>query len=480
MKELKILHIAAECYPAAKSGGLGDVVGALPKYQNLNGDDAAVIIPKYKQDWIVKHRFEPVFSANVRIGSIYVPFTVQELSDYYLGFKFLVVDIPGLFDRNGIYLDNLTGFPYHDEVERYLVFQQAVLKFIMNLETKPDVLHCHDHHTGLIPFMIKHCADYKALHYLPTVFTIHNGNYQGAFGWDKYPLLPFFDAHATGLLDWNHHINPMASAVKCSWQYTTVSPEYLNQLRDSSLGLESLFRQEHQKSSGIINGIDNVVWNPETDAYLFQKLDGDVVSFKKANKEFLTESFGLNPELPLFAFIGRFASEKGADILPEAIASFLLNGGKATFLILGSGDHVLAERFQAMQKHFEGFFNCAITYNEQLAHRFYAGSDFLMMPSRVEPCGLNQLYAYRYGTIPIVRNTGGLADTVIDLGLHNGTGIKFEHFQVKDLLIALYRAAQLAEDKPAMDDLRKRVMQLNFSWEKSTAVYQNVYEKLLN
>jgi len=476
---MKILHISSECYPAAKTGGLGDVVGALPKYQNLAGDKAAVIIPKYAQSWILNHRFEPVFSSTVRLGSIYVPFNVQELTDEYLGFSFLVVDIPGLFDREGIYADKQTGFPYHDDVERYIVFQQAVLKYVINLEDKPDILHCHDHHTGLIPFMIKHCPDYRTLHYLPTVFTIHNGNYQGSFGWDKLPLLPLFDAGASGLLDWNHNINPMACAIKCCWQLTTVSPGYLHELQHKSLGLENLFRQETAKSTGIVNGIDTSIWNPRTDTYIEQTLESNVAKYKKVNKTVLVKAFGLHENIPLFVFIGRFASEKGADILPDAIASFLLSGGRGVFLVLGNGDRVLEEKFLNMQKHYEGFFNCAITYNEKLAHQFYAGADFLVMPSRVEPCGLNQLYAYRYGTVPTVRNTGGLSDTVVDFGFHNGTGLKFDNFSVEDVLIAFYRASQLATDNKSMNSLRERIMQLDFSWQKSSQLYRNVYQKLL-
>lgn len=476
---MNILHVAAECYPAAKSGGLGDVVGALPKYQNLAGKQAAVIMPKYRLEWFMQHRFESIYSSTIRLGSIYVPFSIQELIDEYLGYKLLVVDVPGLFDRDGIYADRITGFPYHDEVERYLVFQQAVLKFVINLEKRPDILHCHDHHTGLIPFMVKHCPDYRALHYLPTVFTIHNGNYQGAFGWEKLPLMPLFDAQARGLLDWNHHINPMACAVKCAWQVTTVSPGYLHELQMSCLGLESLFRQESAKCTGIVNGIDISLWNPADDPWIAAQFQGDVTFYKAQNKAKLLDIFGLHDGLPLYIYIGRFAREKGADILPDAIASFLHQGGRGVFLILGSGDSVLSSRFEAMKNHFEGLFNCAIVFHEQLAHQFYAGADFIIMPSRTEPCGLNQLYAYRYGTIPIVRNTGGLSDTVIDFGIHNGTGIKFEHFSVDDMLIALYRSNQLYQDDENLLAIRSRIMQLNFSWQKSEEVYQMVYERML-
>jgi len=476
---MKIFHIATECYPAAKTGGLGDVVGALPKYQNMAANEAVVAVPKYRMDWFLNHRFESIYSSTIRLGSIYIPFNVQELIDDYLGFRLLVVDIPGLFDRDGIYADRLTGFPYHDEVERYLVFQQAVLKFIISLEQRPDIIHCHDHHTGLIPFMIKYCPDYRALHYLPSVFTIHNGNYQGAFGWDKLPLLPFFDANCRGLLDWNHNINPLACAVKCAWQVTTVSPGYLNELQQSSLGLENLFRSESEKITGIVNGIDNSVWNPADDHYIKQNFEGDISAYKSANKKALIEMFGLHENLPLFVFVGRFAKEKGADILPDVIASFLHNGGRACFVILGSGDAVLSSKFETMKKHFEGFFNCAITYSEQLAHQLYAGADFLLMPSRVEPCGLNQLYAYRYGTIPLVRNTGGLSDTVVDYGVHNGTGIKFEHFSIEDMLIALFRALQITNEKDNLSSIRARIMQLNFSWQKAAEVYDMIYKKML-
>ena len=192
---MKVLHISAECYPAAKAGGLGDVVGALPKYLNHQGVQTAVVIPKYASKWIRQQHWQVVFEGEVRMHNQYYRFSVQShqpTDGKGLGYPFYTVNIPGLFDREGVYIDTYTGFGYRDETERSLCFQQAVLHWVKSLEDRPDVLHCHDHHTGLIPFMVKHAYNFKELAHIPTVYTIHNGEYQGAFHWNKMHLLPFF------------------------------------------------------------------------------------------------------------------------------------------------------------------------------------------------------------------------------------------------------------------------------------------------
>ena len=210
---MQILHVSAECYPAAKAGGLGDVVGALPKYLTLSGTTTGVIIPKYHLKWINEQQFTTVYKGVVRLHHNYVPFTIDKENGNSLGFPFFVANIPGKFDRPGIYADP-SGRVYGDEIERYLCFQQAVLQWIVKSPGKPKVIHCHDHHTGLIPFMVKHCPEYNSLAQTPTVFTIHNGAYHGAFSWQNMYLLPMFEGDARGLLDWGNTINPLATGIK--------------------------------------------------------------------------------------------------------------------------------------------------------------------------------------------------------------------------------------------------------------------------
>jgi len=488
---IQVLHISAECYPAAKTGGLGDVVGSLPKYMNQAGVLSAAIIPKYSLKWINGREWVTVYSGAIRSDWRHIPFSVQQEKGNALGFPFFVVDIPGLYDRPGIYNDP-AGWSYEDELERYLVFQQAVLQWVVSFpeSERPRVLHCHDHHTGLIPFMVKHSPDFRPLANTPTVFTIHNGQYQGAFSWKSQALLPYYDAWARGYLDWNNTINPMASAVKCAWAVTTVSESYLYELHEKSLGLEPLFKSEWQKEYGIINGIDAQVWDPETDSALAYRLEPanekisaaeQIRAFKRKNKQVLCEWFGLPEDKPLISFIGRMVSEKGSDLLPDAYKSYIHAGGSGSFLVLGTGETWTQNEFRQMSHQYMGRVSAVIDYNESLAHQIYAGSDFLIMPSRVEPCGLNQMYSMRYGTIPIVRSIGGLKDTVPDIAEPDGSGrgIRFDNFSLNDIGYAIHRAASMWHNEPRIIDiLRQRIMSIDFSWEKAVQQYFNAYRRI--
>lgn len=480
---IQVLHISAECYPAAKTGGLGDVVGSLPKYMSQAGVLSAAVIPKYALKWIHGREWTTVYHGAVRSDWRTIHFSVQQENSNALGFPFFVVDIPGLYDRPGIYNDP-DGWPYGDEIERYLVFQQAVLQWVISFpeSERPRVLHCHDHHTGLIPFMAKYSPDFRPLADTPTVFTIHNGQYQGAFSWKNHHILPYYDAWARGYMDWNGAVNPMASAIKCAWAVTTVSQSYLYELHENSLGLEPLFRLEWGKQWGIINGIDAQVWDPATDSALQFRLEGnDIQGFKQKNKRVLCEWFGLPEELPLVSFIGRMVGEKGSDLLPDAYRNYIHAGGSATFLVLGTGEAWTQNQFRSMAHQYPGRVNAVIDYNEALAHQIYAGSDFLIMPSRVEPCGLNQMYAMRYGTIPMVRSIGGLKDTVPDIAEPDGTGrgIRFDHFSLNDIGYAIHRGAAMWHNEPGIiAGLRERIMSLDFSWENTVDKYFHVYQRI--
>ncbi len=478
---MKVLHISAECYPAAKAGGLGDVVGALPKYLNQAGLPAAVVIPKYRLKWINNHHFEPVYQGVVRIHHGHVPFQIQRQAGDTLGFPLFVADIPGKFDRPGIYADP-GGWGYGDDVERYLSFQQAVLQWVANSPGRPDILHCHDHHTGLIPFMVKHCPEYRSLSRIPTVFTIHNGMYHGAFSWEKFYLLPFFDGDARGLLDWGDSINPLAAGVKNAWRVTTVSPSYLEELRYQSGGMEWLFWHEQHKCVGILNGIDAQVWNPKHDSYIAAQLhDEEIDAFKGENKQVLLRSFHFDTNPPLISFIGRLVMEKGADLIPDLIRRAMYSGMRANFLILGTGEGRIEHELDRLRSEFRGRVDARLEYNEGLAHQMYAGSDFLLMPSRVEPCGLNQMYAMRYGALPIVRKVGGLKDTVPDIGEPDGRGrgIQFTHFSVEDSFWAVYRSLEFCFNHLGdFKKVRRRNMQIDFSWERAAKNYIEIYRQL--
>lgn len=471
---MEIIHVTAECYPMAKAGGLGDVAGALPKYQTKLGHRAMVVMPMYRTKFLYENEWKLVHEGKQRMGNHIFQYAIIREKTDKLGFELYLVDINGLLDREKIY-------GYDDDTKRFIGFQTAVCDWLVQRQTRPDVLHCHDHHTGFIPFFVKYTHDFKSLSNVPTVFTIHNGEYQGAFGWEQYHLLPAYDTWRWGLLDWNKAINPMASAVKCAWKVTTVSPSYLDELQHSGSDIQPLMQYEQGKSVGILNGIDVDVWNPATDHYLVKNYDGESVKEgKKKNKKELCERFHLDVEKPLFAFIGRLVHEKAADVLPDVIRSSIYHhNGRMNFLILGSGETEVENRLEEVKHQLYGYVNTYIGYHEGLSHQIYAGADFLLMPSRVEPCGLNQMYALRYGTVPIVRSTGGLKDTVKDFGEWQGYGIRFNHASVEDVTHSVGRAVDLYENKPELFTwMRSFMMQIDHSWGSSAAEYIRLYESL--
>lgn len=479
---MKVLHVSAECFPAAKVGGLADVVGALPKYLNASGGSSSVIIPKYRTDWLRAQTFSMVHKGTIQMHLKHIPFSIAQVQNDTLGFPLFVVDIPEMFDRPDIYLER-TGEGYTDQAERFLAFQMSVLDWLVKTPGGVDVIHCHDHHTGFIPFFMKFGLKYQTLRDTPTVFTIHNAAYHGSFSWEKLYLMPWFEHDARPLLDWNHAIDPLATAIKTAWRVTTVSPNYLEELKQSSSGLEWLLQHEQHKASGILNGIDNSVWSPESDEYIEYQLEGaDWDTFKANNKRVLAEKFEIDPDLPILTYIGRLAYEKGSDLLPDLIKKLITEGTQLAILVLGTGDPVVMDQLLLHKHRFSGRFNAALEYNEALAHQLYAGSDFLLMPSRVEPCGLNQMYAMRYGTIPIVRAVGGLKDTVIDLeeSETEGSGIRFEHFNMEDSFDAVKRGVDLFfQKKETFKVIRERIAKTDFSWELSTSAYDEIYQSLI-
>lgn len=468
---MEIIHVSAECYPYAKAGGLGDVVGALPKYQNKMGHIAKVVVPMYRTKFLYENDFDVVHEGAFGMAHYWFKYTIIKESTNRLGFDLYLVDINGLLDREKIY-------GYDDDTERFIAFQIAVVDWISKWQDKPDIVHVHDHQAALIPFMMQNCIAYRQLASLKTILTIHNGEYQGWTAWDKSNYIPEWDQWKWGLLDWKNNINPLASAIRCAAKVTTVSPGYLKELRYNANGLEDLFEYEKGKCVGILNGIDEEVWNPSTDSSLeinFSVEDAD--TGKPANKKILCKQFGLDEKKPLIIFIGRLVREKAADLLPQAISDslFYING-EMNFLILGSGDPGVESQLQHFNEQFVGYYNSQIGYNEKLAHQMYAGADFLLMPSRVEPCGLNQMYAMRYGTIPVVRRTGGLNDTVKDFGEEGGYGICFNQATVGDITNSVFRAVQLFKQKNRLEEIRKTIMQIDFSWENSAGQYLNLYK----
>ena len=255
---MRIVHVSAECYPMAKAGGLGDVVGALPKYQQKIGQQAMVVMPMYRTSFLEKTSWDVVHKGDAFLGNWQFNYTIIQEQSGQLGYPLYLVDIHGLLDRPKIY-------GYKDDTDRFIGFQIAVVDWLTSWKEAPDVVHCHDHQAGLVPFMMKYCYAYQQLASIKTILTIHNAQYHGTIGWDRTNLIPKWDNWKRGMLEWDGCIHPLASAIKCVDKVTTVSPTYLQQLKYQSNGLEALFEYEQGKCIGILNGIDNEVWNPDTD-----------------------------------------------------------------------------------------------------------------------------------------------------------------------------------------------------------------------
>lgn len=470
----QVFHIAAECFPIAKVGGLADVVGALPKYQNKLGVEAKVIMPFYDKEYIKNINLKEYKTDWITLDNDHYEYTIYSIEKSILGFEVFLIKIFSLTDRENVY-------GYGDDVERFLTFSIISLKLINSFEKLPSIIHCHDHHTGFIPFFCSYAEEFKNLRNTPTITTIHNAQYQGDFGYDKLNLLPKFDHKHIGLIDWYGRINPLATAIKCAWKVSTVSPTYAKELMVKPSGLEHLLASEHQKCLGILNGIDTLVWNPETDTLLHKNFNySHLIDQRIENKNWICTEFNFNKKLPIIAFIGRFVYEKGSDLLAAVIRNIFdemkLN---VSILILGSGNKDTEHEINNLKHQYKGKFNCHIGYNEKLSHIIYGGTDFLLMPSRVEPCGLNQMYALKYGAIPITSNNGGLNDTVFDIeDKDNGVGLVFNEVTVSKISDNIKRAEQLYRNNNKFYSLRQKIMKIDYSWDKSAQEYINMYKSL--
>ncbi|WP_406649715.1 glycogen/starch synthase [Ornithobacterium rhinotracheale] len=389
------------------------------------------------------------------------------------GYNLYLIEIEGFSHREKVY-------GYGDDDYYFVAFQVAALNWIHQWDEMPDVIHCHDYHTGFIPFLMKYAHQYPKFRETPSVFTIHNGKYQGQMPWEIADYFPWFDTWQMPLLVWDNCINAMATAVKCAWRVNTVSPQYMKELMDGDSSLAPLFRQEWQKCIGILNGIDNDEWNPETDKNLvFNYSQKNAIKGKTENKKALCERFGFDEKLPIITFIGRFVDQKGVDVLADAVWKAInILDFQANFFILGSGDQDLSDGVQQMKYYLDDRFNVFIGYDEALARIAYAGSDFMIMPSRFEPCGLNQFYTFRYGGLPIVRTVGGLLDSVIDFEDEGGNGIRFINLSSDDILHAIHRAITLKADKKRINAIIKNNMKLDFSWDKAAQNYLDMYKSL--
>lgn len=483
---MKILFVASEVVPFAKTGGLADVAGALPKALAQLGHDVRVIMPRYRM--VDRKRFglkQARERVTVTVGTKHVSGGVFEAKMPNAAITTYFIDQPALFDRDGLYQDKGVDFP--DNLERFSFFSHAVLKLIPQLGWQPQVVHCHDWQTALLlPHLALSAATDRFWQSVGTVLTVHNLAYQGLFPKEAFALtnLPSSVFGIEGL-EFYDQLNCLKGGLVHADLLTTVSPTYAKEIQTQEFGcgLEGVLASRRDDLMGILNGIDVEEWNPKTDPHLAAHYGLDELAGKSICKLALQRSQGL-PEhhVLLVGMIQRLAEQKGIDIFVDAAEELL--SLPLQLVILGTGDPAYHEKLESLAKQFPDRLAVNLRFDNALAHQIEAGCDAFLMPSRFEPCGLNQMYSMRYGTVPIVRRIGGLADTVIDvspatLAADGATGFVFDEYSAQALLQTVKRAVAAFGDHDLWGHLMRIGMQQDFSWEHSAKDYVRVYERAL-
>lgn len=476
---MKVLFVVSECVPFAKSGGLADVAGALPKQLRKLGTDVGVIMPKYETiPTEFKKAMKKIAEMVVRVGWRRQYCGIEMLE--HEGIVYYFIDNEYYFKRHQLY-------GHYDDGERFSYFCRAVLDALPIIPFRPDIIHCHDWHTGMIPFLLR--EEYRQDPFyalIRTVFTIHNLQFQGIFPREILgDLLNLSDRYFTiEHLEFYGNVSFMKGALVSADVITTVSPTYREEIQTEYYGerLDGLLRARQRDFIGILNGIDEEIYNPQTDPFIARKYDIQTISKKRFNKRALQQYFGLpmQEDIPIIAMVTRLTAQKGLDLVKCVFHEIMAED--VQFILLGTGDWHFEQFFSQMAAVYPDKVKAYIGFNEPLAHQIYAGADLFLMPSLFEPCGLSQLIALRYGTIPIVRETGGLNDTVQSYNevTGEGNGFSFTNFNAHDMLYTIRRALSFYNDKPIWEKLMKEAMSRDYSWAQSAAKYNEVYADLVN
>ncbi|WP_462282241.1 glycogen synthase GlgA [Ruminococcus champanellensis] len=469
---MNILFAASEALPYVASGGLADVAGSLPSAIVKKGHDCRVVIPLYKCI-SAEMRASLTFLTNITVDVSWRKQYCGIFTGIYKGVTYYFIDNEYYFGRDGIY-----GF--YDDCERFVFYSRAVLEMIRCIDFKPDIIHANDWQAAMIPvyyqIFYKYQQGYENIH---TIFTIHNIQYQGKYGKEVLNELMGIPLYHTGLLEYDGCVNMMKGAIETADKITTVSPSYAWEILDPwySHGLDRALNPKQYKLCGFLNGIDVDGYNPETDPAIPANYSVKNMQGKAKCKQALLEELGLQDgDEPIIGIVTRFVSHKGIDLIRYVFEDILNLGYK--FAILGSGEKIFEDFFKEMAWRHPGRVSVTLGFIPQLARRIYAGCDMFLMPSQSEPCGLAQMVAMRYGTLPIVRETGGLRDTVRDGGGENGNGFTFKTYNAHDMLGACNRAKIAYDDKPRWKALQKTAMESDFSWNVSAELYLGLYREL--
>lgn len=471
---MKVLYVASEALPFMASGGLGDVAGSLPQALRRRLIGCRVVMPMYdtiKQELKDKMTF---------LTSISVPVAWRR---QYCGiFEAKANGVIYYFLDNQYYFKRDTIYGHYDDAERFAFFSRAVLEMLPHIDFKPDIIHCNDWQSALTPvyYTTMYAKDpwYQGI---KTVFTIHNIQYQGVYGKELINDVIGLEGNAN-ILEYDGDVNFMKGAIECADKVTTVSPSYAQEILDPwySHGLDTILKARQWKLQGILNGIDTVNYDPETDKDIFANFSAADWSNKQLNKAGLQETMGLpvRPDVPIIGIVSRLVDHKGLDLI-KAILEELLNTTDVQLVVLGSGDWQYETFFRDMADRHGDKMAIRIGFVPDLARKIYAGADLFLMPSKSEPCGLSQMVALRYGTVPIVRETGGLRDSITDSGDGQGNGFTFKSYNAHDMLGAIRRGVNAYYDRQYWPTLVKRALDCDFSWGRSANEYIKMYNQLL-
>lgn len=490
MKALKIFYVVSELAPFAKTGGLADVAGAFPRYVKELGHDIRLMMPNYREVNERKYVLRDVIrlrNLEVRVGDRVVKGSAK--SAFLPGTKVQVyfLDSKEYFDREDLYQDPKTHKDYPDNAERFVFFCKQCLEMLRHLHWQPDVIHCNDWQTALIPVYLKTLlAEDPFFKKTVTLLTIHNVGYQGVFPAEAAGLtgLPEELAAKDGPLEFWEKVNFLKGGILYADLLTTVSPTYARQIQeddDFGCGLAEVLRSREKDLHGVINGVDYSVWGPEVDRFVPAKYNPSDLTPKREDKKALLQRCGLEYKegTAVIGMVSRLVDQKGFDLLGEAFPKLMAMG--VQFVLLGRGDGKYEKMFLQYAKKYPAQASVHIEFDESLAHLIEAGSDMFLMPSRYEPCGLNQLYSLKYGTIPIVQSTGGLADTVeeFDPQAGTGTGFTFSEHTAPEMLKAVRKALQAFRDEKGWLRIMKNAMKQDYSWNASAEQYVKLYQSIV-
>lgn len=476
-ENMKVLFVASECGPFIRTGGLGDVAAALPKELNAMGNDVRVIIPLY-EDISIDYKSKFTY-----VGNVYVKLAWREeyagVFEYdYNGVKYYFIDNEKYFKRSGLY-------GYFDDGERFAFFSKAVLDVLPLIDFKPDVIHSNDWHTALVPvYQDAIYCNFDFYRGIKTVFTIHNIQFQGRFSLDVIKDIVGLPDEKFSVLEYDRDANFMKGAIEASNKITTVSPNYAKEILDPyfAYGLSSILSDRYYKISGIVNGIDQNLFNPKTDKHIYKNYDNSSFELgKKINKDSLLENLNLqkaNQNTMLIGMVTRLTEQKGIDIFVNSVDEILKQDVRIA--ILGQGDWYLEKLLNELQLKYPDKLRVIINFSTDIANKIYAASDVFLMPSKFEPCGLSQLIAMSYGTIPIVREIGGLKDTVkaYNTETKKGSGFTFYDYSSSELIRAVQRAYEIFSNKKEWNSLIKCIMEEDLSWKKSAKQYLELYKSI--